>query len=154
MKTRNTLGAIVGIVAGLAVGSLAGMMDETFINDLSIVNAAAKTNAFVIRGTVEGVIVKIEDCASAVRTNAVSLVNDDGQTIFSANVVGTSTNFYPIGVAMVDTAGATINSSTVLASTNKVYTGQASASKVTCTVTGVAFPTLTNSVTVRVLFRN
>jgi hypothetical protein len=27
------------------------------------------------------------------------------------------------------------------------------ASKVTCTVTGVAFPTLTNSVTVRLLFR-
>jgi hypothetical protein len=155
MKRINLFAGIVGAVAGIAVGALAGMDDITFINDLSIANAAAKTNAYVIRGTVEGVVVKIEDCASAVRTNAVALTSADGQTIFSANVVGTCTNFYPIGVPLYDTSGVIINSQELSSGvTNRVYVGQPSASKVTCTVTGVTFPTLTNSVTVKVLYRN
>ena len=153
MKRINLFAGIVGAVAGIAVGALAGMDDITFINDLSVANAAAKTNNYFVRGTVEGVLVKIEDCASAVRTNAVALTSDDGQTIFSANVVGTCTNFYPIAVPLYSTAAAAINSSTVDATTNRVYAGQAVASKVTCTVTGVAFPTLTNSVTVKLLYR-
>ena len=142
----------VGALAGFAVLSFAGMEDPTVVNDKSLANAAAYTNSTFIRGTFRGIFVKIEDAVSAVRTNAVSVTSDDGQTLFSANVVGVSTNFYPVMTAMYSTAGATINSSTVDSTTNRVYAGAPVASKVTTVVTGVAFPTLTNSVTVRLLF--
>ena len=153
MKKINVIGACVGALAGLAVSVLAGMEDVTIVNDQSLANAAAYTNSTFMRGNFEGIFVKIEDCASAVRTNAVSITTADGQTLFSANVVGTSTNFYPVEVLKYSTAAAVINSSTVDATTNRVYGTMPVASKVTCTVTGVAFPTLTNSVTVRLLFR-
>ncbi len=150
MNRHNTLGAIVGIVAGLAVGLFAAD-SVVIVNDKSLANAAAYTNSFVLNGKVLGVAVKIEDAASAVRTNAVSITDADGQTIFSADVVGTTTSYYPIATIQYSTAGAAINSSTVAATTNRVYASPAVASKVTATVTGVTFPTLTNSVTVRLI---
>jgi hypothetical protein len=151
MKTQNLIGAVVSAVAGLTVGAYAGIDGVLFVNDQSLANAAAYTNSFGINGRIVGVAVKIEDCASAVRTNAVSITSADGQTLFSANVVGTCTNYYQVKVKETTTAGVDINESTVAATTNNIYGAQAVAGKVTCTVTGVAFPTLTNSVTVRVL---
>jgi hypothetical protein len=153
MKKTTLIGAVVGALAGFAVLSFAGMEDPTVVNDKSLANAAAYTNSTFIRGTFRGVFVKIEDAASAVRTNAVSVTSDDGQTLFSANVVGVCTSFYPVMTAMYGTDGAIINASALSsATTNRVYAGAPVASKVTTVVTGVAFPTLTNSVTVRLLF--
>ena len=152
MKKTTLIGAVVGALAGFAVLSLAGMEDVTIVNDQSIVNARAYTNSTFIRGVFKGIAVKIEDAASAVRTNAVSVTSADGQTLFSANVVGTCTNFYPVQTKFYGTDAAFINSSTVDATTNAVYGGAPVSSKVTTVVTGVAFPTLTNSVTVRLLF--
>ena len=146
-----TLAAVVGAVAGLAVGAFAGVDSVVIVNDQSLANAAAYTNSFVINGRLLGVAVKIEDAASAVRTNAISITSADGQTLFSANVVGTCTNYYQVKIKEQTTAGADINESTVAATTNNIYAAQAVASKVTCTATGVAFPTLTNSVTVRLI---
>jgi hypothetical protein len=150
MNRHNTLGAIVGIVAGLAVGLFAAD-SVVIVNDQSLANAAAYTNGFVLNGKVLGVAVRIEDCASAARTNTVAITSADGQTIFSATVVGTTTSYYPIATLQYSTAGAVINSSTVDSTTNRVYAPPAVASKVTATVTGVTYPTLTNSVTVRLI---
>ena len=153
MKRSNLIGAVVGAVAGLVVSALAGMEDVVIVNDQSLANAAAYTNHTSIRGNFEGIFVKIEDAASAVRTNTVAVTTADGQTLFSAAVVGVSTNFYPIRAKAYTTAAALVNESTVDATTNNVYVTIPVASKVTCTVTGASFPTLTNSVTVRLLFR-
>lgn len=150
MKSR-TLAVVVGAVAGLAVGAFAGVDSIVIVNDQSLANTAAYTNSFTINGRLLGVAVKIEDAASAVRTNAISVTSADGQTLFSANVVGTCTNYYQVKIKEQTYAGADINESTVAATTNNVYGAQAVASKVTCTATGVAFPTLTNSVTVRLI---
>ena len=151
MNKKNLLVVGVSAVAGLAVGAFAGMDSVVIVNDQSLANAAAYTNSFHLNGRVVGVAVKIEDAASAVRTNNVAIMSADGQTIFSANVVGTCTNFYQVKIKEQTYAGADINESTVEATTNNIYGAQAVASKVTATVTGVTFPTLTNSVTVRLI---
>jgi hypothetical protein len=133
----------------------AGMDNYKIVDGKSLANAAATTNAMVVRGTVDAIVVKITDCASAVRTNTVSIVSDDGQTVFSLACVGTSTNTYPIKTPTYSTAGAALLvGSAPAGATNILYTAMAVASKLTCTVTGSAFPTLTNTVTVGVIFRN
>jgi hypothetical protein len=135
----------------MGISAFAGVDGVIIVNDQSLANAAAYTNSFVLNGKIEGVMVKIEDCASAVRTNTVAITSADGQTLFNVDCVGTSTNFYPLGVPLYTTAGAVANASTVASTTNRFFVAQAVASKVTCTVTGVTFPTLTNSVTVKIL---
>jgi hypothetical protein len=150
MNKSNLLGSVAGVLA-MTVGAFAGVDGVIMVNDQSIANAASYANAFTLNGKIAGVSVKIEDCASAVRTNTVTITSADGQTLFSAAVVGTCTNFYPLAVPLYGTDAALINSSTVASTTNKVYASAPVASKVTCTVTGVAFPTLTNNVTVKIL---
>ena len=154
MKRSTLILASVSVGLGLTVGLFAGMNDVTFQSGASIASAAANTNSgYVLRGTIEGVSVKIGGCASAVRTNTVSITSADGQTIFSATILGTSTNFYPLAIPLYSTAGAQINSSTVAATTNSVYAGIPVASKVTSIVTGADQSALTNTVTVKVLVR-
>lgn len=151
MKKSTFVG--FAVMAGLAVASFAGTEDVTIVNDRSIANDASYANSTFVRGNLTGVAVKIEDVASQVRTNTIAIVSADGQTLFSAAVVGSSTNFFPLATALYGSDAALINSSTVLSTTNKVYAPAPVASKVTCTVTGAAFPTLTNSVTVRLIFQ-
>lgn len=152
MKKSNLIGAFIGASCALAVGVLAGIEDVIIVNDQSLANAAAYTNSTFVRGMVNGVFVKIEDVASAARTNTIVITSADGQTIFSSACVGASTNFYPLAYPLYGSDAALINSSTVAATTNKVYGSMPTASKVTCTATGAAGATLTNSVTVKLLF--
>ena len=152
MNKKNLLVVGVSAVAGLAVGAFAGMDSVVIVNDQSLANAAAYTNSFHLNGRVVGVAVKIEDAASAVRTNAVSITSADGQTIFSANVVGTCTNFYQVLIPTYSTgAAALLVGDAPAGATNILYAPQAVASKVTATVTGAEWPTLTNSVSVRLI---
>ncbi len=159
MKTTCNLFGFVCIavlsVFVLAPKAQAGMDDYSIVNGVSLANAAATTNAMVVRGTVEAVVVKITGCASAVRTNTVALVSDDGQTVFSLACVGTSTNTYQLRMPTYSTTGsALLVGDAPAGSTNILYAPIPVASKLTCTVTGAAFPTLTNTVTVKVMFRN
>lgn len=155
MKKTTLIGAVVGALAASAFLSMAGMENTIIVNDQSLANAAAYTNWAFVRGEVVGVLVKIEDAASNVRTNAVAITTDDGQTILSMNAVGTSTNLYPILVPTYSTAGAALLVGDAPAgATNILYTAAPVASRVKCIVTGVAFPTLTNSVTVSILYKN
>jgi len=127
-----------------------GAMDDlTFQSAVSIAGVKANTNAFVVRGEVAGVSVAINGAAD--RTNTVAITSVDGQTIFSKSCVS-GTNFYPIAVPLYSTTGSQINSSTVLATTNSVYSYQPVAAKCTSIVTG-ADANNTNTVTVKVFVR-
>ena len=154
MKRSNLIGAVVGAVAGLAVSALAGMEDVTIVNDQSIAVAGTYSNSSFIRGEVMGVLVKIEDINSAVRTNTVAITSADGQTIFSKACVGVSTNFYPILVPSYTTAGAAVSVLTSAEGTNQtVYVAQPVASKVTALITGGNQAGLTNNITVKIVYK-
>ena len=156
MKSEmKSIGAFVCALAGMTLFSTAGLEDVKICNDQSLANAAAYTNWAFIRGTVKAVVIKIEDAASAVRTNAVALTTDDGQTLFSLNAVGTSTNLYTILAPTYGTTGsALLVGDAPAGATNILYAPIPVASRVKCIVTGVAFPTLTNSVTVTIIHEN
>jgi len=153
MKTTHNLFAFacIAVLSAfiLSPDVRAGCDDVTF-TWAKVTNSAtfAADQAYVIRGEIIGVKVGITG-GSAI-TNTVTMSSADGQTLFTAACTGT--NFYPIADVAYTTAGAAINSSTVAATTNKVYVAIPCASKVTGSIVGT-FST-TNTALVKFIFRN
>jgi hypothetical protein len=162
MKKLSLIGA--ALVAMTAAGLVfAGMDDPGWITTGAVVTNGgthAGTSAYVIRGTVEGVVVKLTGTAGSTAT--VALTSEDGQTIFSRALCGIGTNTYPIvtpvfvastGAALTDTHYYSTNASAAISYTVAKYGGIPCASKVSLTVTGSSAGT-TNNTWVKILYRN
>ena len=153
---KTTCNHLLGFVciAVLAVFALSPMaragVDDVTLTWVKVTNAAtfASDQGFVVRGEI--IAVKVGITGGSAVTNTLTLSSADGQTLFTAACTGT--NFYPLADVAYTTAGAAINSSTVAATTNRVYVPIPCASKVTGSIVGTI--STTNTALVKIIFRN
>jgi hypothetical protein len=157
MKKLSFVGVAL-VAMSIAGSAFADMDDLPFTTGLAVTNGGTHAGiaSYIVRGTVEGVVVTITGAGA---TNAVTLTSADGQTIFSKSGCTVGTNTYPIvtpvfiastGAALTDTLYA-YNSVTNVSYTVARYGGIPVASKVTLSVVGSG--TGTNTTAVKILYR-
>ena len=158
MKKLSFVGAAL-VAMSVAGFAFAGMDDVTISATASGISTNAGGAAYVIRGTVEGVVVTIT--GNGTPDNTVTLTSADGQTIFARAACAVGTNTYAIaaplylastGAALTDTHYYSTNASAAISYTVAKYGGIPCASKVSLSVASLA--NSTNTTAVKILYRN
>lgn len=126
----------------LAILATAGVVNAEMDDQaatFTLIGTNSDTKVYVLRGDFRGVYV---DVASG-GTNTVTVTDEYGQTLFSKASIAADT-FFPVVAIPSTTAGATV--------TNIWYTYLPVAGEVTLRAAGVVASTVTNAVTVRVIY--
>jgi hypothetical protein len=127
-------------LALLALVSVASaQMDQEII---SVSSATITTNTGT--GVVKGEIYSIRLDSTANKTQAVTIVTAEGETLLSVAALTADATYYPLASAHRASTGAAIEESQTATGTNSVWVRQAVASDLTMTVTPAAATTGTN----------
>lgn len=143
---------IIIVLAGLCVMAFAGavqaQMDQTV---LSVAVPMATTNTTT--GVVKGEIQSIRLDGTATKTQAVTIVTAEGETLLSVAALTSDATYYPMVAAHKASDGSVIADTRTATDTNSVWRTPAVASVLTMTVIGAADTTLTNTTRAIITFK-